>query len=372
MRRSGIAAIEFDTNRPGVYTVPMATESKFRVWAFRTRYMDGKKSGGYVEPAEAADFAEELLDQWGIPGESYCEIRYNGDEKPHTVICYLGESRFGIFNNDHAPWPLFYPPDDYRGEVLSDFTMDDEALKRWQEADEAKKGEKSDEGNMRLDEIPDEEGEEFDGDEGAEDEEVPADGDEAAGDSDAEDDEAEDDGADDDEAGEDDAEEDEGDPSEAEDEDDHGGEEEPGDDEQEDDEEDEDGGEDFSDGDEDTDSEEEQGEEVDDSDDEEEEIEMPRLNIFAKFRGPLGWRKRAEAEELNERNTFALKLGILNPEGEKTAEQEREVFAEFQFIESDDERDAGILRMKLPPGVEFSDPTKAGWVTARIPYRTED
>lgn len=307
----------------------MADEKQFRLWVFRPRGWvkgDAGRLGAtlpFSEPAEAADAAEMVLQQRGVPGQSYCELRFNGDEMPHTVICYLEDSTFGIWNTDAVKWPIFYAPEGHNS-MLGEFPFNPaEDGSAWNREDEGK-SEKSDEGDMKLDEIKDSGEDEDDSDEGTEDDEIqedddPQDSDSGdSGDEDDEDEETEDDS-------------DEG-------EDDQG----------------------------------ETGESDSEDGDGEDEKERPRLKIFAKFRTPKGWRKRAETEELQERNTFAFKIGILDEDAEKTGQQEREVFAEVQFIEDDADRVAGTLRMKLPAGIEFSEPTKSGWITARIPYRQED
>jgi len=309
----------------------------FSVWLFRDRDWEDGDSGRRVafpfdEPAEAADQAEAVLRQSGIAGQSYCELRFNGEDKPHTVICYMGENRFGIWNTDHVKWPIYYPPEG-DGVMLGEFPFPD-AMDgaQWKDDPEAEQSEKSDEGNMRLDEI--ESGEDDDdSDEGTEDDEIQED-------DSAEDDDGADEDSSDPEDGEDEDEEEDDEDTDEEDESDDGEEDAP---------------QDFSDGEE-------------DGEDEEDEM-IPRLRIFAKFRGPIGWRKRAEAEELQDRNTFAVKFGILNEDEEKTAAQEKEVFAHIEFIETDEDRSAGILRIKIPEGVEFSERTKSGWITAAIPYR---
>lgn len=320
----------------------------FSVWLFRERHWAEGSSGrrvgsSYGEPAEAADWAEHYLKVQGVPGQSYCELRFNGEKEPHTVICYMGKNEFGIWNTDHAQWPIFYA-EEGGSHMLADFPFEiKDDGNQWQERDESDSKQKSeDEGSMNLDEIEENDDEEVedDGDERTEDEEVSED-DEASEESAADDFEAEDD----DEDREDESSEEDEEGTDLED--DEGSEQE-------------DAEEDFSD------------EEEGDLDALEKEVEVPRLRIFAKFRGPLGWRKRAEAEELQEKNTFILKLGVLDPDAEKTSEQEREVFAQIQFIESDNQRDLGLLRLKLPDGVEFSQPTKNGWIAAAIPYRQKE
>jgi len=319
----------------------------FSVWIFRERtWQEGdagrKISGGFDEPAEAADHAETVLKSQGVIGQSYCELRFNGDSTPHTVICYLGEHEFGIWNTDVSRWPIFY------AEGGADFMLDSFPFieaddgNTWQATDESDNKEKSDEGNVKLD----------DSDEGTEDEEIPEDDSAEDGD-DTEDDED----ATDTEDGDDEEEEEDDEDTDQEDGTDGDGEE--------------NAEEDFNDEEDDESEEEDDLDDDLDTDEEEEEIEMPRLRIFAKFRGPLGWRKRAVAEELQDKNTFALKLGVLDPDAEKTVDQEREVFFQMQFIEFDEDHIAGVLRLKMPEGIEFSEPTKSGWITAAIPFRQE-
>ena len=307
-------------------------DKQFHVWLFRDRYWQAggkgrKVAGPFAEPAEAADAAEMWLERQGLMNQSYCELRLNGDPKPHTVICYMPNHEFGIWNTEVSRWPIFYPESgSYL--MLGDFPFQvEEDGNTWEEEKGADKKQKSeDEGNMKLDEVEDDGAEE---EESESDDESEADsGDDGSDDSDEDETDADESGEGDDEDAEEDADADEEDEGESDSEDES-------------------------------------------DDDQESEVEMPRLGIFAKFRGPLGWRKRAEAEELKLKNIFALKLGVLDPEGEKPTQQEREVFAEMQFIESDEDREAGILKLRLPEGVEFSEPTKSGWISARIPYRQD-
>jgi len=304
-------------------------EGEFKLWLFRERgWQSGdagrKLAGSYREPAEAADKAEEMLKQNGVIGQSYIELRFNGDSKPHTVVCFLDHNRYGIWNTESVKWPIYYPEPE-PGQMLADFPFEiEDDGNTWEEKDEADTKEKSDEGDMRLDAIEptdEEEEESLEEDDSTEPEEDSGEDEE---------DDPSDDGSDDlDDFPED---EDDGEDSEGERED----------------------------------------LESDDNDLESEENEMPRLKIFAKMRGPLGWRKRAEAEELNDKNVFAMKVGILDPEAEKPGQQEREVFLQVEFTEFDEDRQAGVLRLKLPEGVELSERTRSGWIIASIPYRQED
>jgi hypothetical protein len=107
----------------------------------------------------------------------------------------------------------------------------------------------------------------------------------------------------------------------------------------------------------------------DNDDDGKEEKEMPRLTIFAKMRGPRGWRKRAETDTEREVNRFGLKIGVLDPDGISTARQERNAVVEIDFREYDSNRTHGELRLVVPDGVELE--RKGRYLVARIPYGNE-
>lgn len=323
-----------------------------------------KMAGPFTEPAEAADVAEMLLENFGVEDQSWCELRYNGDREPHTMIFLLENGVYGVWNTASARWPIFYPVNEY-GVMLEgwpegmephsegDDEIGDEEGER--ENDEDDFG-KSDEDSKLMD-LSNDGSDDEDEDEGAE-----------------EDDEAEDEAWEDDEDAEDEIEAEDGDLDDEADEEmsDESDDEIP---EDEDDEE----GEDEDDGEEEGDDESDEDEESEDDDEseneDEEEIEMPRLNIFAKMRGPKGWRKRADAEDLLERNVFGFKVGVLDPDEEKTnAQREKELVAHVEFIEDDSMREAGILRMKLPTvDVDEIEWKRRGqFIEAVIPYRGEE
>lgn len=290
----------------------------------------------YREPAEAADAAEEWLTMHGKANQSFVDIYFNGDDQPFYSIFLLGYKHYGVWNREGIPWPLDYmvgdsggPPDKRLESHPRNYAEgeDDEIpiIK-----DEGKAKEDDDATTMQLgrdeDDSQDDDGEDedWDGDDGEEPENAP-----------------EDDTGDDDEG--DSPDEDEGDAPEDDDNDE------------------------FQNPDDDDDS--------DKDDDQEDEPEMPRLTIFAKMRGPKGWRKRAEIEDLNERNVFGFKVGVLDKDGETPGTQEYNVRAEIQFIENNDRRKDGTLRIKLPEGVTLDDfkvNEKSGWLTVGIPYYDED
>lgn len=317
-------------------------------WALDMPYEEGdaprKIAGPFSEPAEAADVAESVLDYVGSPNHSFAEIRFNGDEQPHTVIFLLDDGVFGVWNTESARWPFHYPPGSPHGT----------SVEGWPEGIDP-----ADYGDENGEDDADDDTSGF-GDEDEDSDLMDLSRDMEEGE-DATDWSDEDDNGTDDEIEEEDEDDDadEGDEEEAEEED--GGEAEEDDDDSE-----------FHDDEDDGDSTDDEDEEADEDAEDE---EMPRLNIFAKMRGPKGWRKRADAEELMERNVFALKVGVLDPDEELTpAKRERELVAHVEFVESDDDREAGLLRLKLPTGVALEDfkQLKSGWITARVPYRRDD
>lgn len=292
-------------------------DDKFTVW---TAYQSGDQPRKalyteHSEPAEAADEAETLLKEYGDAGEAYAEIRFNGDVEPHTIIFLMeisdGQPVFGIFNTHSALWPLFYPEGDPYGQILMDLP---EAYPQAQEGD-TEGGEHEDDEDADAMELGADSSDDENDDEGEDDEESEESEDES--------DETEDENSDEDEEGDD------------------------------------------------------EGEvEDDESDNEtEQETEMPRLRIFGKMKGPKGWRKRAEIEDLNERNVFGFKVGaLIEDEYLTTAQQESDVFLTAEFIETNADREAGLLRLKLPEGITLDDftQTKSGVITARVPYPRDE
>lgn len=119
------------------------------------------------------------------------------------------------------------------------------------------------------------------------------------------------------------------------------------------------------------DTEPEEGDEGDeDSEEGEEEAEMPRLKIFGKFRGPKGWRKRAETDHEKDMNFMGVTFGVLDEDAAKPAAQEKDKRVVVEFREFDLARKRGELRIKVPAGVEFH--RKGKWLHAEIPYYDEE
>lgn len=300
---------------------------KGRLWKTPKRdqpnptYLEMVIRAGVAEPGEAVDYAEDWLSHQGIPGQSFVEITFNGDTEPHTTVYLLDESQLGILNAPKAEWPVFYPETGPQGNLMlrGNPWPDSEEPKAEIES-EGDEGEEEDETSVDLDLGDDEDGDEEDEQE------------------DESEDDSEEDGADEDEDISD----------------------------------DEDG-----DSDDDEEGEGDSEGESENEGDEESEDEMPRLKIFAKMKGPLGWRKRAEAEDLDTRNVFAFKVGVLDPDEEKTAgKREQELVAHVEFVETDEDRAAGLLRIKLPTmplkeeGWAFE--LKSGFLTMRVPYKGKD
>lgn len=323
-------------------------------WNYGATYTEGdapqKVAGPYQEPAEAADMAELALKKMGVPGQSYAELRFNGDPEPHTIIFMLEHDLFGVWNTGSVKWPIYYPEGNPYGSMLDgwpdgfdDGTPEDENSDGFGDTDEDSK--LMDLGNDGTDEEDENTDEEDDED---------SDGEEEPEEDEGTDEEDDSDESGDDEMDSEDKDADEEDESEDEPDDDEDGTE--------------------SDKDSTDESEDENGDEEAESETQEEETELPRLKLFAKMRGPLGWRKRAEIEELQERNTWALKVGVLDPDEDLTAaKREQNVFVNVEFIEQNADHAKGVLRMRLPDGIEPSsfNVTKAGWITVEIPMPHE-
>lgn len=330
----------------------------FTVWvAWQKGDAPRKHAGPFREPAEAADAAERLLGvPYAVEGETFAEIRFNGDSEPHTVIFLMEKGEvptFGVWNTASAMWPIFYPESPYGIMLDGDPFADAEDDEIQDDEGRHKKDEDSD--KMKLDGMDDEpeaDDESEDDTEEFPDDEKDDDDEESPEDENTEEDE---DDESDDEGEEEAEEEDESDDSEDDDRDDS---------------EDDDSDENDRERDEEADEDDEGDDESDSDGDGEDEKEMPRLNIFAKMRGPKGWRKRAEAEELNDRNVFGLKIGVLDPDAETPGQQEKRVVAHVEFIESDESRANGILKLRLPDGITLDDftQTKAGVISVTVPY----
>lgn len=305
----------------------------------------------FDEPVEAVEYAENFIGKFSPP--AWAKIYFNGETEPQHLLVLQGKTPggtpiFGLFNTETVRWPVYYPPSGDSGMLsLDDLPAElQEIAMKSPDADKSEKGE--DATKMKLDskEEEDEKGidddDEEDTDEGGTDEGT--DDEESAGEDEEEfdnDDEAED-SWEADEADEDATEEE------------QGGEE--------------DG--DFSGGESDEEGEDDSEDESDD--DGEDEVEMPRLNIFAKIFTPSGARKRAEIKTENERNRFRVVFGIVNDEAEKVKEQEREQFASVTFIESDDDRANGTLMLTVPEEAWETMEIKGRTITLKVPYRSED
>jgi hypothetical protein len=110
----------------------------------------------------------------------------------------------------------------------------------------------------------------------------------------------------------------------------------------------------------------EPGESEDGEGDKEEDTEMPRLKLFGKFRGPHGWRKRAESDVERSMNSFEWIVGTLKEDERTPRQQERygRRLVTARFIETEGTPE-GELQIILPQDVEFVQRGQR-WV-ARIP-----
>lgn len=310
----------------------MSDSDKFHLRFYLNRNTEGSQIGNtYDEPADAVDHAERLLDLGSVEIGGRVEIYFNGQDHPHTTVFKISDSELGILNHKEAMWPVFFIEGSGGGVMLEDAPYEIKPEGRHKKDDDAESM------NVGGEDDEDDDDDYEDDSENGEDE------------SDEDDEGSDEDDADDDS---------EGDSDDSENEDSEDADDEDGDDP------------DTGDGDETGDSE---NEDDGDSDDEQ-EAPLPRLNIFAKMKGPTGWRKRAEMKD-EARNVFALKVGVLDADESKTAAQrEKQAVALVEFIETDDDRKAGLLRMRLPDGVTTEDfnVTKSGWITVRVPYPRED
>jgi hypothetical protein len=286
------------------------------------------ESGEFREAVEAIQWAEDRLKFDGEAEESFAEILWNGSKAPHSLLKLIenghGGTMFGIWNSPEAQWPVVYADDDDNGTVIPE----DEAHGLMVEIENARKQEDDNADSTSADEKEEAADTESEGDS----EEFPED------------------------------EKDEDDPFEEDEEDDEFGDDE--DETEEEDDEDDDAGDSGEENSE-KDSSESEGEEEADSDSESEEV--PRVKLFGKFKGPKGWRKRAETDTEAPMNVFKFVLGKLDEEEERTARQEKDKRVVVEFKEVEWERESGELRVTLPEGVEFHQNTRGQYI-ATVPY----
>jgi hypothetical protein len=294
-----------------------------------------------------------------MPGQSFVDLYFNGDEFIHSSVYYWGGTRekpvYGIHNTTHARWPVEYQDSEGRN-LNSRIDALGRDVEKWHPGDS---DEKPDKGKPTHDNDADSASA------------MPAA-------DDAFDDEGEDDFNDEDEDDaepeEEDGEDEKDDPADDDDVD-------PQDDEDDDNDTDEDSEPDADDEDENSDSESDEGDEdgdtssdenSDNEGDGESEEDDVRLTIFSKMRGPKGWRKRAESNPEADRNVFGFKVGILDDTDPDATpgQMEKDVRVHAEFIETEADKSAGILRLKVPEGTLFEQ--KGGWWVAVIPYDDPD
>lgn len=286
----------------------MSDSDNFTLWYKADASTPARKLvGSWLEPAHGADRAEKQLLSIGTPGASWCELRLNGDPEPHTCIFFLENETFGIWNTEIAQWPIFYTDGMGDGQMLESNPFSEVEDP---ESDEI------------LDEEDDEDG--F-GDEDEDSEIMDLGGEDESEDEDSEEDEDEID--------------------------------------------EEDGGEDEDSEDSESDEELAEADDDDEDDDPEPELkedEMPRVNLFAKFKGPLGWRKKAVSEELNEVNHFSM--FICKDDGSGAKDDEMPKLVSITFVEGIVSKEFGLLSISLPEGTEmFWDENSEAWL-AKVHY----
>ncbi len=288
----------------------MSDEKNFRVKVYKTRHGSISRSTAFSEPIEAVEEAEYIFSAYGVIGSTTAEIVFNGDPEPHFLLFYLGKGRTGIYNTDACKWPIFYPEGSLAGKEDS-LTEIPWPVK---EGEGESKEEKS--------KVEKAEGQDFVGSEGKkESEDFP---------------ESEDEGSEDEEDG---TGEDDGD--------------------------DEDGGDDGSNSEDDPGKSDGEGE----SESEEEEMKLPRMTLFSKMRGPKGWRKRAETEELLDMNSFQWKVGVI--ENGKESRRKRGQMVQAMLVERDDDRVMARFVLQIPTEAELTYLGNGRYI-ADIPIPRED
>jgi hypothetical protein len=100
--------------------------------------------------------------------------------------------------------------------------------------------------------------------------------------------------------------------------------------------------------------------------------EVPRVQLFGKFKGPKGWRKRAESDPEKLVNRFQFVIGKLNPMQRSTYHQERDKLVTITFTESDDDREYGELRLRFSEEVEAAPGYWSKSLTVRVPFQKEN
>jgi hypothetical protein len=97
--------------------------------------------------------------------------------------------------------------------------------------------------------------------------------------------------------------------------------------------------------------------------------EVPRVQLFGKFKGPKGWRKRAESDKDRTVNRFQFVIGRLNPVMRTTYHQERNKLVTVTFTESDDDREYGELKLRFNEEVEITPGYWGRALAVRVPLQ---
>jgi hypothetical protein len=278
----------------------------------------------FQEAVEAIEYGEELIGnhQGSKPGAKV-EVYFNSDTEPHSILYLTHDLVFGIWNRVNAPFPVSYAEGTGNGVDIPSAMEFEAGFPEYVETRDKDKAREKKEGSKGEEKRDD------DSDEMKIKEPPPAD---------HYDDDSDEDDTEDDDSG---AEEPQDEPQ------DVGGDSDPSDEDE--------GTEDES-GDE--------GEPSDEGGNGEDEKEKPRVNLFAKFRGPKGWRKRAENDPERGENQFVLRVGKLLENGT----EDKQPLVVVNFKEVDEQREFGTLTIRLPEGVELKAAKKGRTYLAIIPY----
>lgn len=282
------------------------------------------KGKQFDEAVEAVDEAEEFLSNSATKPGGKVEIFLNHDTQPHTIVYLTHERKFGLWNSRDAPWPVWYVDADEGVTIRS--ALDFEGSFPEYGKSENKKDEKG-ESDEKRDGEKGEEKRDDDSDEMKIKEPPPADHYDDDSDEDDTEGDSEPESASDEQEGQDEGTEPPEEPEPTEDgTDPHAGE--------------------------------------GDNDDETEDERKPRRMLWARFKTPKGWRKRADSDLALEENRFQFQVGEYDDQGQI----KKETLVRASFQESDEHREFGVLTIVVPPGVEFRQSKKGGTYSAVVPY----
>ena len=301
------------------------TEKNFTARAFWSKATSKPvERVGFREAFLAVEWGESWLSRVGVPDESYVEVRFNGEDEIHSFVRIDDEGDLELWNSKTAQWPVLIVGDGADGTIMM---TDEEAERVLSDIEQEKTGtheKHAESGDTFQDEAEDEQQAKSDD---GEDEDPESDSDSSG-------DEEDEDTADEDEEAEDGSDE----ATDGAGADSEGGDEGEG--------------------------------ETDGSGDD--EREAPRVKVFGKFKGPKGWRKRADSDPERYRNRFQFVIGQLDEEAETTRQQERTRLVRVEFTEQEDNPNEGLLVIHFREELEIEPGQFRQWIDIPIPFVRDD